>query len=169
MFNIGFDCNTADLAATLKKYPLIAGSLAYLLAVLVTLIKKKGAELTVKLDGEVCHDGKLLLCALANGICCGGGIKSSPDAVIDDGLMDVNVIYNISRGNFLKKFPYYSKGTHRQLPDIDEILLYKRCQKAVIMPKNGTMRLCADGEIVSAGEITFEMVPHAFRMIIPAQ
>lgn len=41
MFNIGFDCNVVDLTAKLKTYPLLAGSMAYLMAVLCILIKKR--------------------------------------------------------------------------------------------------------------------------------
>lgn len=41
MFNIGFDCNVADTTTTLKKYPLIKGSLAYFLSILAMLIQKK--------------------------------------------------------------------------------------------------------------------------------
>ena len=76
MFNIGFDCNVVDLTAKLKTYPLLAGSMAYLMAVLCILIRKKGADLRVELDGEVYEDGPVLLTALANGSFCGGGVKS---------------------------------------------------------------------------------------------
>ena len=103
MFNIGFDCNVVDLTAKLKTYPLIAGSFAYLLGVAITFIKKKGAKLRVELDGEVIEDGSLLLTAIANGGFCGGGVHSSPYASVTDGIMDVNVIYNVSRWQFLKK------------------------------------------------------------------
>ena len=85
-----------------------------------------------------------------------------------DGIMDVNVIYNVSRMDFLKKFPHYAKGTHMELPDIDQILYAGTCRKARITPLEGTMRLCIDGEIVDAGEIEFEMVPAAFNLLVPA-
>ena len=168
MFNIGFDCNVVDMPATLKKYPLIGGSLAYLLAVLVILIKKKGADLTVELDGETCQDGKLLLCALANGSFCGGGLKSAPTATVHDGVMDVNIVYNVSRLNFLHKFPHYANGTIHQVRNIEKVLLSRQCRRVAVTPRNGTMRLCADGEIVNAGKITFEAVPNAFRFVIPS-
>lgn len=168
MFNIGFDCNVVDLTARLKKYPLISGSFAYLLAVLLILIRKKGADLTIELDGEVCQNGRLLLTALANGSCCGGGLRSAPHASVHDGWMDVNIIYDVSRWNFLKKFPYYAKGTHMDLPDIQKVLLSKRCRKALITPRTGKMRLCTDGELSDAGCITFEVVPHAFHLLLPA-
>ena len=169
MFNIGFDCNVVDLTAKLKNYPLVAGSMAYLLAVLCILVKKKGADLKVELDGEVYEDGPVLLTALANGSFCGGGVKSAPTAKLNDGLMDVNIIYNVTRREFLSKFPAYSKGTHMQIPGIEKIICARQCRRAVITPRQGTMRLCTDGEIVDAGRITFEVVPRAFRLLLPAR
>lgn len=167
MFNIGFDCNVADLTQTLKTYPALNGSMAYLAAVVGMLVKKKGANLKVELDGEVVENGPLLLTAIANGGFCGGGVNSAPTASINDGLMDVNVVYNISRINFLKKFPYYSKGTHMELPDLDQFLLFRQCKEAVITPLDGTMRLCVDGEIVDAGEVKMEMMPLAVNVLVP--
>ena len=168
MFNIGFDCNVVDLTAKLKNYPLIAGSFAYLMGVAITYIKKKGAKLRVELDGQVIEDGPLLLTAIANGGFCGGGVHSSPYASVTDGIMDVNVIFNVGRLDFLKKFPYYAKGTHMELPDIDHIIYAGICRSAKVTPLEGTMRLCTDGEIVDAGEIEFEMVPAAFNLLVPA-
>ena len=168
MFNIGFDCNVVDLTAKLKTYPLIAGSFAYLLGVAITIIKKKGANLRVEIDGKVVEDGQLLLTTVSNGGYCGGGVHSSPYASVTDGIMDVNVIYNVSRIKFIKKFPYYAKGTHMELPGIDKILYAGTCKKTKITPLDGTMRLCTDGEIVDAGEIEFEIVPGAFNLLVPA-
>ena len=167
MFNIGFDCNVADLTQTLKTYPLLSGSVAYLAAIVGMLVKKKGANLKVELDGEVVENGPLLLTAVANGGFCGGGVNSAPTASINDGMMDVNVIYDITRTKFLKKFPHYSKGTHMELPDIDDFLLFRQCKEAVITPLDGSMRLCVDGEIVDAGEVKMEMMPLAINVLVP--
>lgn len=167
MFNIGFDCNVVDLTQKLKTYPLLKGSLAYLAAVGATFVKKKGAKLKVELDGEVVENGPLLLTAVANGGFCGGGVYSAPTASINDGLMDVNVIYDVSRFDFVKKFPHYAKGTHMELPDIGKILLFRQCKKAKITPLDGNMRLCVDGEIIDAGEVTMENLPMAVNVLVP--
>ena len=167
MFNIGFDCNVVDMTATLKKHSFLAGSVAYLMGVAITYIKKKGAKLKVELDGKTIVDGPLLLTAIANGGFCGGGVHSSPLASTCDGRMDVNIIYNVGRIDFLKKFPHYAKGTHLDLPDIHEVLYWDTCTTARITPLEGTMRLCTDGEIADAQAVEFEMVPGAFRMILP--
>lgn len=167
MFNIGFDCNVVDLTAKLKKYPLLKGSIAYLAAVAGILVKKKGANLKIELDGETVHEGPVLLTALANGSYCGGGVKSSPKASLRDGMMDVNIIYDVSRREFIGKFPAYSKGTHMEIDGIEKIFYFKKCKKAVITPIEGVMKLCTDGEIVDAEEITMEAVPQAINFILP--
>ena len=89
MFNIGFDCNVVDLTATLKNYPFLKGSMAYLAAVLCILVKKKGANLRVEADGELIHEGPVLLTAVANGSYCGGGVKSSPRASLNLSLIHI--------------------------------------------------------------------------------
>ncbi len=167
MFNIGFDCNVVDLTATLKTYPLLSGSFAYLMAVMAILVKKKGANLKIEIDGELVHDGPLLLTAVANGCFCGGGVKSSPLASTSDGKLDINIIYNVKRMEFLKKFPYYAKGTHMDLPDISHIIYATQAEKVAITPNEGTMRLCTDGEIVDAGRVEMEIVPSAFNFLVP--
>ncbi|MCQ2547572.1 MAG: YegS/Rv2252/BmrU family lipid kinase [Clostridia bacterium] len=169
MFNVGFDCNVVDKTAELKEKPLLSGSTAYLAGVANILIKKKGENLRIIVEDEVVHEGPLLLTAIACGSYCGGGVYSSPQAKTDDGLMDVNVIKDMSRTKFISLFPKYSKGTHFEVEGIDRFINAKACKSARIEPldKSGIMRLCVDGEIVDAGDVNFEMVPLAIRFNIP--
>ncbi len=167
MFNIGFDCNVADLTATMKKKPFVSGSMAYFISIFAMLIKKKGADLKIEFDGKIFHNGPLLLTSIANGSYCGGGVKSNPLACITDGFMNVNVVYNISRLNFLSKLPFYMKGTHIKLKGIEKVIYTSKCKKVVIVPNDGKMRLCVDGEISDAGKTEFEIIPHAFNFVVP--
>lgn len=167
MFNIGFDCNVADMVANMKKKPFVSGSLAYVLSIFVNLVRKKGARLQVVMDGWVCHEGALLLTSVANGSYCGGGIKSNPLASVTDGKMSVNVIRNVSRLHFIKLLPHYMKGTFLALKDIEKVILTKSCQRLVITPLSGHFRLCCDGEIFDAGKTEFEIIPGAFNFVIP--
>lgn len=169
MFNIGFDCNVADMTGKMKMKPFVSGSLAYYLSILVTLIKKNGAKLKIELDGIKKHSGTLLLTSIANGRFCGGGIKSNPLASVHDGFLDVNIIKNISRTNFLTKLPFYMKGTHIRLRGIEKVIASEKCKRATIEPLGGKMRLCVDGEIVDAKKTEFEIVPNAFAFVIPSK
>ncbi len=167
MFNIGFDCNVADLAASMKKKPFVLGSLAYLLSIFANLIKKKGANLKIEIDGKEFYSGRLLLASIANGSYCGGGIQSNPTASLHDGLINMNIIYNISRLKFLSLLPHYMKGTHVNLPGIENVIYNTGCKKVVLTPLAGEMKICIDGEIKSAGKTEFEVLPSAVSFVVP--
>lgn len=167
MFNIGFDCNVADMTANMKKKPFVSGSLAYFLSILTALIKKKGAKLKIEFDGEEKHSGALLLTSIANGCFCGGGIKSNPLASVQDGLINVNIIKNISRLKFIKLLPYYMKGTHMKLKGIEDVISCVKCRKIKITPLEKDFKICTDGEITDAGVTEFEIVPEAVNFVVP--
>ncbi len=167
MVNIGFDCNVADMTAQMKKKPLVSGSLAYFVSILVAMVKKKGADLLIKLDGEEVYNGRLLLTSIANGSFCGGGIKSNPLAAVSDGVMNVNIIKNIKRIQFVPLLPRYMDGTVLDVKNIDRYLINKDCRKIDIITKNENFRICIDGEIIDAGNTTFEVVHNAFDFVVP--
>ena len=167
MFNIGFDCSVADLTADMKKKPFISGSFAYFLSILFNLIRKKGENLLIELDGRVEHNGRMLMTSIANGCYCGGGIKSNPLASLNDGMININIIKNVSRLKFIYLLPFYMKGTFLKLSKIERYITSVKCSKIFIKPKNHLIRLCVDGEITDAGEITFEVVNDAFKFVLP--
>ena len=167
MFNIGLDCNVVDLTAKMKKVPLVMGSLAYFLSVLVMLIKKEGADLKIEYDDGFIYDDKLLLVAIANGIYCGGGVKGIPEAITNDGVMDVSLVKKTTRLDFVRLFGKYKEGTHLQDPRARELFIYKKSKQITVTPRNGKMKLCVDGEIMEAGKTFFEIVPNAIRFSVP--
>lgn len=167
MFNIGFDCNVADLTAKMKQKPFISGPMAYFISIFVMLAGKKGANLKVELDDVLAHDGKLLLSSLANGSYCGGGIKSNPMAAVTDGCINVNIIKNVSRLRFISLLPHYMKGTVLNVKGVGRYISSPMCKKVKITPNEGAMRLCIDGEIMDAGVTEFKIVPRGFRFVLP--
>ena len=169
MFNIGFDCNVADLTNTIKKKSFIGGSFAYFLSILINLIKKKGANLKIELDGEEKHNGKLLLTSLANGCYCGGGIKSNPLAEIKDGNININIIKNVSRLRFISLLPSYMKGTVLERKSAEKIIVSEKCRNVTVTPINGTIRICIDGEITDAGKTEFKIIHNGINFVIPKE
>lgn len=167
MVNIGFDCNVADLTASMKQKPLISGSMAYLISIFAMLVKKKGANLKIEIDDDLKCEGKLLLSSLANGSYCGGGIKSNPLASVSDGRININIIKNLSRLRFISLLPHYIKGTVLDVKGVERYITSQMCHRVKITPNGGTLRLCIDGEIVDAGETEFEILPNAFRFVLP--
>ncbi len=167
MFNIGFDANVVDLAGSMKKMPLISGPLAYFTSAGVMLIKKKGADLKVESEEDMLYDGPLLLAAVTNGCYCGGGFKGIPYARTDDGLMDVSLVRDTNRRTFLKLVAKYKDGTHLEAKAAKGLVIYKKTKSLTITPNGGRMRVCVDGEMMTAGAASFRIVPQAVSFVLP--
>lgn len=166
MFNIGLDCNVVDKVTKIKAYPLVPGPLAYGLGVGIVLGKKEGVNLEICLDNGEIYDGDIMLTAIGNGSYCGGGFKGMPRASVEDGLIDVSIIGNISRRTFLSLLGKYRKGTHLEDPAVKSFLTYRKCKSLTIKPKD-TVKLCTDGEISTVGETTFEIIPGGIKFSVP--
>ena len=72
---------------------------------------------TLELDGEV-WSTEAMLVAVGNGPSYGGGMRVSPDARLDDGLLDVIVVGPVSSAEFLRIFPRVYAGTHVDHPAV---------------------------------------------------
>ena len=167
MFNIGFDCDVVYRTGQIKNGHFLHGSMAYLAGILVTLIKKEGADLTIQFDDGSVHSGKILLMSTGNGCYCGGGIKGIPKALVDDGKMDISIVEDATRRQFMQLFPKYAKGIHLEDPRAQEILTYRQCKWAIVTPNRGSMRLCTDGEIQETGTIELMVQPKALSFLVP--
>lgn len=166
MFNIGLDCNAADLVGKIKQYPFVKGPLAYILGVGIVLGKKEGITLQILFEDGDTYEGEFMLAAIGNGRYCGGGFKGMPKAELDDGLMDVSIVDNITRRTFLSLIGKYHKGTHLDDPEVMKFLTYKQCKKLKMIPV-GRVKMCTDGEISTVGQTSFEIIPNAMKFSVP--
>ncbi|MBR2674228.1 MAG: hypothetical protein IKE52_02060 [Mogibacterium sp.] len=163
--NIGFDGNTAVRASELKEKPLISGSFAYLLAVFSTLVKKEGQSLRITADGEDFHDGDLLLTTMGNGGYCGGGIRSCPFALMDDGLIELMAINDVSRMRFIRLFPRFRAGRIFETENIEKLIKYRRAKRITIEPLLADkMKFVTDGEVLETGKLTIQIQPRKLRI-----
>jgi diacylglycerol kinase (ATP) len=108
VLSAGFDALVNERANHL---PFPKGRHRYTLALLIELAKLKPLDYTLTLDG-VRETGKFLLVAVANSRSFGGGMKVTPDASLEDGLLDVFTLDPLSRLNFLRIYPRVFKGLH---------------------------------------------------------
>lgn len=106
---LGFDsevCHRFDLAKERGH----AGDRQYLKSLLSGFISYKSLKFRVAVDGEEFYRGTAFSVALGIGRYCGGGMMQTPDAVPDDGLIDVTVVGELSKWKFLAKVPSLFKG-----------------------------------------------------------
>lgn len=169
MFNIGLDCNIVITTEKVKNVPFIGGSLAYLIAVAINIIKKAGVNVRIEYEDGQVADGSILLVSIANGCFCGGGIKGLPLSKTDDGLFDISKINDVSRLDFIRLFPLYKKGTHldNKLIKNKNILTYKQGERLKVTTNGQAFGLCVDGQVTTCESISFNMIPKAINFIIP--
>lgn len=166
ILNIGFDANVAARMIKYKRLPLVSGKGAYSLGVLVSFLCKLANHFTVKVDGNMIYDGLGLLCAVANGICYGGGYYCAPEAVVDDGLLDICLVKKISRFKFIKLIKYYKEGTHLITPKVSQHIVY--CKgKEVIIECQKELNYSIDGEMGRSARFKIAVIPNALNFIVP--
>ena len=94
-----------DILRRYSRMKLLKGSAAYLASLVLTLFSYRPHRFREEVDGEVRHHSAFIACA-GNGRRIGGGIPICPEAVIDDGLLDIVIVDDISRvripGAFIK-------------------------------------------------------------------
>lgn len=167
MFNVGFDCAVADTTNVLKSKTFFSGSMAYFVSIFINLIKKKTSDIEIEIDGVNRGRGELLLTSIANGCYCGGGLKTNPIALVNDGLININIVKNVSRLKFLTLLPKYINGTCLGIKNIENIISSIKCSMVKISPMNGKIRMSVDGEICDAGEVQFKIEHNAFKFVVP--
>jgi len=110
----GFD---AAVAARTKEIPLLGGTLLYLAAVFQTLGRYTAPAF--RMEGEHARrDAPALLIAVGNGRCAGGGFYLTPDASVDDGLLDICAVDDKNVLEILKLMPRVMRGKHHDIPGV---------------------------------------------------
>jgi diacylglycerol kinase (ATP) len=153
----GFDAIVNERANTMTRPK---GPSRYLVALLIELAKLKPIEYTLGLDGQTATT-KAALISIGNGVSLGGGMKITPDARVDDGVLDVLVVQPLSRLNFLRIFPRVFKGEH-----VTDARVTITRAKHVVIDSPGVAAF-ADGERLGLLPIDVQLVPGAVRVLSP--
>lgn len=165
MVNVGFDCEVVCKTAGLKRKKWVPSKLAYVLGLVLTLIRKPGVAARIVVDGEEQAEKHFLLNTYGNGCFCGGGFHSNPLASIKDGMIDAIFVRNVSRTRFVSIVGKYKKGTHL-VPKYSKVLFHKKA-KLVELFFDGDTNVSIDGEIDVCRSLRMELQPGALRFLIP--
>ncbi len=155
VLSAGFDAIVTE-RANLMRWP--RGRQRYNLALLRELALLKPIHYRLTIDGEKSETDAVLV-AVANNVSLGGGMRITPDAELDDGLLDVFVVQPLSRIAFLRIFPRVFKGTH-----VTDARVSIRRAKHIRIDAPDVVAY-ADGERVSALPLEVEVRPGALRVL----
>ncbi len=165
--NMGFDANTAVDMPKFKKIPVIGKSMAYNLSIAYNVCKKLGRYMEIYVDDNLLFKGDTLMCAVSNGIACGGGFKVTPRAVTNDGLIDVNVALPPNRIKLPLFVKNFSNGTQYEDSRMDKYIRYAQGRKVTVKGAK-PFALVNDGEAEYLQEVSFEIVPASINFIVPS-
>jgi diacylglycerol kinase family enzyme len=166
MFNMGFDAEVAAKVENVKSMPFIGGA-AYIGGALATLIGKHPLPLAVEVDGAQVAEGDFLFAGAANGRFSGGGFEGMPEAVVDDGRLNILLIRVLTRRLMLSMFGKYREGVYMDDPRVTGKFEHHLAREAVFRPKE-RMVMAIDGEPVEVGAIRFTVQPAAVDLSLPA-
>jgi diacylglycerol kinase family enzyme len=100
--------------------------------------------------------------AAANSGVYGGGMRLAPHARLDDGLLDVVAIEQVSKLRFLANLPKVFKGTHVQLPSVRVLRAAE-----VLISSDRPFTLYADGDPIAELPARVRALPGAVRVLAP--
>jgi diacylglycerol kinase (ATP) len=154
----GFDSEVNETAngMTVK----LGATGTYVLALLKTLSRFSPASFTIQVDDERMELDAMLV-EVGSGRWTGGGMKVLPNAIMNDGLLDVCVVEALSRPAFLRAFPRVFVGSHTTHPKVR-----MRTGSRVQVEANRRVLVYADGELVGSLPAIFEVRPAALPVVV---
>ena len=148
---------TATTSPELKR---LLGPAAYTVMGAVLAINLHHYQGRLALPGrEITGSG--LVAIVGNGRQTGGGIQVAPRACIDDGLLDVLVVRQISPTALLA-----AARELQQLPPDGEYISYWQTPWLEVHPE-GAIPVNLDGEPLRFSKVRYEAVPKAIQLILP--
>lgn len=169
VISAGYDCEVADRAQKNKRLPLMSGSFAYKLAIVQCLMTKRKHTFTPYADGEriPLKEGckTQMLAVAAKGKYYGGGIKATPFAALDDGLIDYMSIPTVPMRKFATLLGPFTRGEHIGHPKAP-FITHNKCRE-LKLDNNGDLKIGIDGEMFVMENPVITVVPKAVDIIIP--
>jgi YegS/Rv2252/BmrU family lipid kinase len=160
--SVGFDSDANRIA---NEAPAWLGNLVYAYGALRALWSWRSARFELELEppGE-----RISFTAYTVGACnsktYGGGMRAAPDALLDDGLLDVVVLESLSKLEFLTKvLPKVFTGAHVQLPSVH---VYRAAEVEISSDRPFTMY--ADGDPIGDLPVRVRAVRGAVSVLVPA-
>jgi YegS/Rv2252/BmrU family lipid kinase len=135
------------------------GKLIYFYNLLTSLLAYKNTKSEITIDGEILH-ADIFSLNVGNGRYCGGGMRQTPRAIPDDGLLDVTIINGMGKFEIIRNLKILYNGKILQHPKIDG---YK-C-KNIKVTSEEVMFAEADGESLGRTPAEFSIIPSGIKIV----
>jgi diacylglycerol kinase (ATP) len=151
----GFDAVVAARALRMAG----AGTVPYLRAVVASLRDYRPWSLRLAVDGASARSLAAAGVMVANGPCCGGGMRIAPAADAADGALDLVVLGALSRGALLRWLPTVYWGGHLRNP-----LITAERARSITVASDEPLPLQVDGEPCGGAPFEITVAAGALRV-----
>lgn len=159
---VGFDANVCK-KVNFEKNTGKSGKVLYLKALISNILNFKTFDCVVEADGKELFRGTTMSIALGAGKYSGGGMLQVPDAVLDDGLLDITIIPLMPLHRIIRAVPGLFTG--KLLKDNPELISAK-CSSLSIKPLSSPAPLVeVDGEVVGNLPVSIERLDGQLRVL----
>lgn len=141
-----------------------SGEFRFVFAAVGALAAWRERRVRVTVDDRVVADGPMNLVGVANGLYAGGGMMFSPEARIDDGVLDVVTASRLSRANVVTELSRIHTGGHLNNPKVS-LNQGARARIETLLLQDA-MLLEADGNVRGVTPVEFQVMPGALRFLI---
>ena len=137
------------------------GKWLYMLGALRTFLGYRSKRFSVKVDDKDFYEGMVFSAAVGIGKYNGGGMRQTPYALFDDGLMDMTLIKKMSKLKIIRYFNLLFSGNIYDVPGV----MHVQAKKIEIRTEPES-RIEIDGEAVGNSPFVFELHPHGIRVVV---
>jgi diacylglycerol kinase (ATP) len=138
------------------------GRISFFWATLAVFARWKSAHITATIDATR-RSGQMFEVLAMNGDYAAGGMWMTPEAEPDDGRLDVLLIGDVTKADFVRTFPKIYRGKHLSHPKIEVLQ-----GSAVDVDSETRLPIVLDGEQPGTTPARFEIVPGALKIRVPA-
>ena len=164
--NFGFEAEVCRAMDEMRRKPLLGGRMAYPSGIVKSLFSGRHNPCRITVDGELWHEGDLMLASLANGRYEGGGFHSAPRSLNDDGWIEATTIRPISIVRFASIIGSYKNGTYLDRKKLQNIVSYRRA-KHLLIESDHPFYIGIDGELLHGNLFEIENLPRALHFAVP--
>ena len=132
----------------------------YLISLLQSLIKYKPWTLKIKINDEVL-EGKFLSISIGNGKYSGGGMIQTPDAVINDGILDVTIYENMPKFKIVTNI---KKLYNSKILTIKGVRSFRT--KQFVIESEQAIFAETDGEIIGSAPYEISLIENAVNVMV---
>lgn len=136
----------------------LRGKLQYLISLIISLVKFKNYDLTVRVNGREVRYKTLIAC-VGNGFRFGGGIRMCPQAVLGDNLLDFVAVDNVKKSRILPAFIKLMQGRILE----EKFSRFERCDHIEIFSER-PLTVQVDGELYDDLPFVADVVRDTLRM-----